>query len=187
MSPITLGAKRAGERSARNPHATFDVAGAGDGLTVTLMRHSHGKPGGTDRRHLRSTAPAPDPTDVAGAGDGLTVTLMRHSHGKPGGTDRRHLRSTAPAPDPTDEAGVGNGLTAELVRHSQRKRGVTDRIHLRSTAPAPDPTTWPTSTRTKKCPTTMKICWAKNQIALRTSKIMRPNDEVGMKGQITLP
>src|SRR5271157_1861122 len=148
MSPITLGAKRAGERSARNPHSTFDVAGPGDGLTVTLMRPSHGKPGGTDRRHLRSTAPAPDPTDVAG---------------------------------------VGNGLTAELVRHSQRKRGVTDRIHLRSTAPAPDPTTWPTSTRTKKCPTTMKICWAKNQIALRTSKIMRPNDEVGMKGQITLP
>ena len=39
----------------------------------------------------------------------------------------------------------------------------------------------------KKCPPTLKICWAKNQIAMRTSKIMRPNDEVGMKGQITLP
>src|SRR5271166_3903577 len=101
MSPITLGAKRAGERSARNPHATFDVAGAGDGLTVTLMRHSHGKPGGTDRRHLRSTAPAPDPTDEAGVGNGLTVELVRHSQRKQGVTDRLHLRRTAPAPDPT--------------------------------------------------------------------------------------
>jgi len=62
MGHITLGAKRAGERSAGNLHAPFDEAGAGDGLTVELVRHSQRKRGATDRLHLRSTAPAPDPT-----------------------------------------------------------------------------------------------------------------------------
>ena len=33
---INLGAKRSGERSAGNPHATFDEAGAGDDLTVVV-------------------------------------------------------------------------------------------------------------------------------------------------------
>ena len=66
MGHITLGAKRAGERSAGNLHAPFDEAGAGDGLTVELVRHSQRKRGATDRLHLRSTAPAPDPTDERG-------------------------------------------------------------------------------------------------------------------------
>jgi hypothetical protein len=30
VGPITLGAKQTGERSARNPHAAFDEAGAGN-------------------------------------------------------------------------------------------------------------------------------------------------------------
>ena len=38
------------------------VAGAGNGLTVRLVRHSHRKRGETDRPRLRSTAPALDPT-----------------------------------------------------------------------------------------------------------------------------
>ena len=59
---ITLAVKCAGTRSAGNPHATCDVAGAGNGLTVELVRHSQRKQGVTDRLHLRSTAPAPDPT-----------------------------------------------------------------------------------------------------------------------------
>jgi hypothetical protein len=66
IGPITLGAKRAGERSARNSHAAFDEAGAGNGITVKLVRHSHRKRGATDRLHLRSTAPAPDPTGGRG-------------------------------------------------------------------------------------------------------------------------
>ena len=44
-------------------HAACDVAGAGNELTVRLVRHSHRKRGETDRPRLRSTAPALDPTD----------------------------------------------------------------------------------------------------------------------------
>ena len=55
---------RTGARSAGKPHAACDVAGAGNGLTVRLVRHSHRKRGETDRPRLRSTAPALDPTDI---------------------------------------------------------------------------------------------------------------------------
>jgi len=55
--PITRGAKRAGQRSAGNPHAPFDRAGAGDGLTATLNGHeagnggdSQGEPNGVPRQ-----------------------------------------------------------------------------------------------------------------------------------------
>ena len=61
---ITLRGKCAGARSAGKPHAACDVAGAGNGLTVRLVRHSHRKRGETDRPRLRSTAPALDPTGV---------------------------------------------------------------------------------------------------------------------------
>ena len=61
---ITLGGKCAGARSAGKPHAACDVAGAGNGLTVRLVRHYHRKRGETDRPRLRSTAPALDPTGV---------------------------------------------------------------------------------------------------------------------------
>jgi hypothetical protein len=59
---ISLGVKRAGERSAGNPPAPFEVAGVGDGFTAGLMRHSRRKRGATDRPGLRNTAPALDPT-----------------------------------------------------------------------------------------------------------------------------
>ena len=42
---ITLRGKCAGARSAGKPHAACDVAGAGNGLTVRLVRHSHRKRG----------------------------------------------------------------------------------------------------------------------------------------------
>jgi len=48
LGRINLAVKRAGERSAGNRHAPFDVAGAGNGI-------SHG-----------FTAPVLDPTDVVG-------------------------------------------------------------------------------------------------------------------------
>ena len=57
--------KPAGERSAGNPLATFEVAGAGNGLTVRIVRHSQRKRGETDRPNLRSTAPVLDPTNLA--------------------------------------------------------------------------------------------------------------------------
>jgi len=46
----------------RQPHAAFDVAGAGNGLTDWLVRHSQRKRGETDRPVLRRTAPDLDPT-----------------------------------------------------------------------------------------------------------------------------
>jgi hypothetical protein len=46
------------------PYAPFDVAGAGDGRTVGLVRHSQRKRGATARPDLRCTAPALDPTCV---------------------------------------------------------------------------------------------------------------------------
>jgi|ERR1035437_2597727 hypothetical protein len=62
LRPINLLAKRAGERSAGNLHAPFDVAGDGNQLTVLLVRHSQRKRGATDRPDLRSMAPFLDPT-----------------------------------------------------------------------------------------------------------------------------
>src|SRR5208337_3865563 len=58
--------KQAGKPSARNGHAGFDVAGAGNRLTVRLVRHSQRKRGATDRPNLRSMAPVLDPTDERG-------------------------------------------------------------------------------------------------------------------------
>ena len=57
--------KRTGERSAGNPHAAFEVAGAGNQLTVLLVRHSQRKQGETARLNLRSRAPVLDPTKDA--------------------------------------------------------------------------------------------------------------------------
>jgi hypothetical protein len=50
---INLGMKQTGERNAGNPHVAFDVAGAGNGFTNELMRHSQRKRGETDRLSLR--------------------------------------------------------------------------------------------------------------------------------------
>ena len=61
---ITLGTKQTGAPSAGNPHAGCDVAGAGNGFTVWLLRHSQRKRGATARPDLRNTAPVLDPTLV---------------------------------------------------------------------------------------------------------------------------
>jgi Reverse transcriptase (RNA-dependent DNA polymerase)/Group II intron, maturase-specific domain len=50
---INLEMKRAGKPSAGNLPAGFDVAGAGNRLTVRLVRHSQRKRGATDRPKLR--------------------------------------------------------------------------------------------------------------------------------------
>jgi len=64
IGPINLDTKQTGAPSAANPHAGCDVAGAGNGFTVWLMRHSQRKRGETDRPDLRNTAPALDPTKL---------------------------------------------------------------------------------------------------------------------------
>src|SRR5580704_15451718 len=64
---ITLGTKQTGAPSAGNPHAGCDVAGAGDGFTVWLLRHSQRKRGAMARLDLRNTAPVLDPTGIAEA------------------------------------------------------------------------------------------------------------------------
>ena len=62
VSHITLDRKRAGKPIAGNRHDGFEVAGAGNQLTVRLVRHSQRKRGATDRLNLRSVAPVLDPT-----------------------------------------------------------------------------------------------------------------------------
>src|ERR1035438_9449692 len=62
IGPINLDTKQTGAPSAANPHAGCDVAGAGNGFTVLLLRHSQRKRGGTARLNLRNTAPVLDPT-----------------------------------------------------------------------------------------------------------------------------
>ena len=60
---INLGAKCAGKRSAGNPHAAFEEAGAGDGATDGPKRARRGKPRIQPREVLRATAPVLDPTN----------------------------------------------------------------------------------------------------------------------------
>ena len=78
IGPITLDVKCAGARSAGNPHATCDVAGAGNQFTVRLVRHSQRKRGAMDRPNLRSNGASPrpyritlDPTTGTGTAGGL--------------------------------------------------------------------------------------------------------------------
>src|SRR5260221_3975097 len=75
---INLSAKRAGERSAGNLHAPFDVAGDGKQLTVRLVRHSQRKPGAPDRSDLQSIAPFLEPTKLRRAGQKPT-SAPRHT------------------------------------------------------------------------------------------------------------
>jgi hypothetical protein len=62
---ISLDTKQTGAPSAGDPHAGCDVAGAGNGFTVWLLRHSQRKRGETARLDLRNTAPVLDPTALA--------------------------------------------------------------------------------------------------------------------------
>src|ERR1700679_3623213 len=62
IGPINLGTKQTGALSAGNPHAGCDVAGAGNGFTVWLLRPPQRKRGAIARLDLRNTAPVLDPT-----------------------------------------------------------------------------------------------------------------------------
>jgi len=64
--PISLAGKRAGEPSAGNGHARFEVAGAGNQLTVRIGRHSQRKRGANKLgRTYGALAPVLDPTAVS--------------------------------------------------------------------------------------------------------------------------
>jgi predicted HNH restriction endonuclease len=85
VSHITLDRKRAGKPIAGNRHDGFEVAGAGNQLTVWLVRHSQRKRGATDRLNLRSMAPVLDPTSSIcrfsfGANYGEVVDGLIHVH-----------------------------------------------------------------------------------------------------------
>jgi hypothetical protein len=67
---ITLEAKCAGARSADNPHATCEVAGAGNRVTETPRWARRGKPWIQTRKLFRATALVLDPT-------GISVSLPR--------------------------------------------------------------------------------------------------------------
>ena len=54
--------KGSGKPDDRKGQVRFDVAGAGNGFTVELVRHRQTKETVTDRLHLRNTAPVLDPT-----------------------------------------------------------------------------------------------------------------------------
>ena len=54
--------KGSGKPDDRKGQVRFDVAGAGNGFTVELVRHRQTKETETDRLHLRDTAPVLDPT-----------------------------------------------------------------------------------------------------------------------------
>ena len=55
MSRITLDVKQSGERSAGNPHATFDEAGAGDGPTI-VVRSSRVRQNGRGWQRTRASS-----------------------------------------------------------------------------------------------------------------------------------
>ncbi len=61
---ITFGAKWTGERSAGKPHAAFEVAGAGNGVTVGSLRARKGKPGTQTRP--RPNGPPRQPSILPG-------------------------------------------------------------------------------------------------------------------------
>ena len=62
IGPITLGEKCAGKRSAGNPHAAFDVAGAGNGATASRTEAWFSKGDCRSHRKPVATAPVLDPT-----------------------------------------------------------------------------------------------------------------------------
>ena len=54
--------KGSGKPDDRKSHVRFDVAGAGNGFTVELVRHRQTKETEQIGLHLRNTAPVLDPT-----------------------------------------------------------------------------------------------------------------------------
>src|SRR5450631_3456991 len=104
IGPINLGTKQTGAPSAGNPHAGCDVAGAGNGFTVWLLRHSQRKRGETARPDLRNTAPVLDPTPWHELSFGFNERIIANAF-----IDRHEYREAAYAPALSRNAPVAQG------------------------------------------------------------------------------
>jgi hypothetical protein len=134
IGPITLGAKRAGERRTGKPYAPFEVAGAGDGLTATPTRARSWKRRRQPRGNLRGTAPVLDPT---GSKAYLSPQRVVRGEGSRACTNCSK-RGALPA-GPTERGGpppLSNsprGLRVFFARYAQ----ITRRAVSRATLPPP--------------------------------------------------
>jgi hypothetical protein len=80
---ITLEGKQTGKPIAGNRHDGFDEAGAGNQLTVWLLRHSQSKRGATARLNQRSVAPVLDPTrSVSGSSSTIEFNYSSKRHNR---------------------------------------------------------------------------------------------------------
>jgi hypothetical protein len=93
IGPITLDMKQTGKRSAGNPHATFDVAGAGNATMAAGLRAIAKAMEIPPMPTVR--APAPDPTDEREEETEPGQTGLR----RPGeNLANRHREAKVPAP-----------------------------------------------------------------------------------------
>ena len=123
---ITLDVKCAGARSAGNPHATCDVAGAGNGVTAIPKRARRGKPRTQPRRSLRAAAPALDPTCVqqrlaCSVGGSPTGVIVRNPVAWVAFVEETKRMK------PTDKAILGM-VSESLGRNESEPRGGLDKI-----------------------------------------------------------
>jgi len=134
---INLDMKQTGERNAGNPHVAFDVAGAGNGFTNELMRHSQRKRGETDRLSLRIPRQSSTlPTSYASLIQQLTTLQMQYNMVKNNITHFSLKQQWQTTLHKLENANVANmfGETAGI------------RIALNSNAPSTSATAWKTAT-----------------------------------------
>ena len=116
---ITLDPKLAGERSAGNPHATFDEAGNGTQLTVRLLRHSQRKRRETARPHLRSMAPFLDPTYRGASGNVAMVEMCTRLAIERARTVTLHLQQARRSSIACPEGQITSGRRTHPSSHRQ--------------------------------------------------------------------
>jgi hypothetical protein len=92
IGPISLGVKQMGARSAGNPHAACDVAGARNVARPKYWdtRRRKGETTGNPNLGLNRRA-SPRPYRCAGCGTGATAALVRRRQTKGAATDRPSL------------------------------------------------------------------------------------------------
>ncbi len=143
IGPITLGAKQTGERSAGNPHAAFDEAGAGNVArprSCDTRRRKSEPTGNTNFGLNRRASPRPYRCPIEGCGNGATAAPLRHRQTKGAGTDMLGLtppRHTPTLPTPAVRGAKthrwcrwSSAITLSAAdfgaaRHSQRRKGIT--------------------------------------------------------------
>ena len=86
---INLNMKRTGKPGAGKPHAGFDEAGAGNQLTVRLVRHSQRKRGANGLARPTATAFRLDSTEVVGGRSLDGLVLLRLPPSPPKGVSTR--------------------------------------------------------------------------------------------------